>query len=200
MKQENSIRMNPRVEELLSKAKWHEERKKLREIILGCQLAETVKWGKLCYTYQNTTVVMIFGLKAYCALGFPKGSLLDDDKGILVKPGENSQAMRQIWFAGIQEIGEMEATLNEYIHKAIEVEEAGLKVDFKEKKDLKYPEELQARLVDSPALKSAFEALTPGRQRGYILHFSGAKQSRTRQSRIEKCIPKIIEGKGLNDR
>ncbi|MFC3285926.1 YdeI/OmpD-associated family protein [Litchfieldella rifensis] len=192
--------MNPKVDELLRKDKWQEERKTLRAILLDCQLTEEVKWGKLCYTFQKSNVVMIYGIKEYCALGFFKGALLNDADGILVKPGEHSQAMRQIRFTGVQEIDELEARLKAYIHEAIEVEKAGLKVDFKEKRELEFPEEFQDKLNEDPVLKTAFEALTPGRQRGYILHFSGAKQSRTRVSRIEKCISRILDGKGLNDR
>lgn len=192
--------INPEVDALLSKARWQEERKKLRAILLACQLTEEVKWGKLCYTFQKNNVVMIYGLKEYCALGFFKGALLNDANGILVTPGEHSQAMRQIRFTSLREIGETEASLKSYIHEAIELEKAGLKVDFKEKRELEVPEEFQEKLDEIPALRTAFEALTPGRQRGYVLHFSGAKQSRTRVSRIEKCIPRICAGKGLNDR
>ncbi|MEX1033838.1 MAG: DUF1801 domain-containing protein [Cellvibrionaceae bacterium] len=191
---------NPKVNALLSKPQWHEERKKLRAILLECQMTEEVKWGKLCYTFQESSVVMIYGMKEYCALGFFKGALLNDPKGILVKPGAHSQAMRQIRFTSLQQITAMEARVKAYIHEAIEVEKAGLKVDFKEKRELKFPEELQHKFNGDPALKKAFEALTPGRQRGYILHFSDAKQSKTRISRMEKCIPRILDGKGLNDR
>lgn len=193
-------RINPKVETLLSQTQWHEERKKLRAMLLDCQLDEGVKWGKLCYSVQNGNVAMIFGMKGYCALGFFKGSLLKDPKGILVAPGEHSQAMRQIRFAQAQEIDALEPVLRAYLHEAIDVEKAGLSVDFKEKHELEYPEEFQLVLDGNAALKAAFEALTPGRQRGYILHFSGAKQSSTRTSRIEKCIPSILEGKGLNAR
>lgn len=192
-------RMNPKVDALLSKAEWQEERKKLRAIILDCQLTEEVKWGKLCYTFQKSNVVMIYGLKDYCAVGFLKGALLKDAAGILVKPGENSQAARWMKFNDVKEIAEMEPILRAYIDEAIEVEKAGLKVDFKEKDELVFPEELQDKFDENPALKTAFDALTPGRQRGYNLHFSSAKQSKTRVSRIEKCVQKILDGKGLND-
>ncbi len=192
--------MNPKVDALLSKTKWQEERKTLRAILLDCQLTEEVKWGKLCYTFQNSNLAMIFGLKEYCALGFFKGALLKDAKGILAKPGEHSQAMRQIRFTNLGEIRAAEANVRAYIREAIEVEASGLTVDFKEKEKLEFPAELQEKFDETPALASAFGQLTPGRQRGYILHFSGAKQSSTRTSRIEKCIPRILEGKGLQDR
>ncbi|TFH85083.1 hypothetical protein EQG41_18910 [Billgrantia azerbaijanica] len=192
--------IDPRVDVLLNKPEWHEERKQLRALLLDCQLTEQVKWGKLCYSCENSNVAMLFGMKAYCALGFFKGSLLKDPEGILVRPGEHSQAMRQVRFTQIRDIEAMAATLKAYIHEAIAVEKAGLTVAFKEKHELTYPEEFQVVLDADPALKAAFEALTLGRQRGYILHFSAAKQSSTRASRIEKCIPSILEGKGLNDR
>ncbi|NIC06167.1 YdeI/OmpD-associated family protein [Billgrantia bachuensis] len=187
---------NPKVEALLSKTEWQEERKKLRAMLLECGLSEDVKWGKLCYSFQGSNVAIIFAMKAYCALGFFKGSLLKDPEGILVAPGEHSQAMRQVRFTHAQEIDALESTLKAYLHEAIEVEKAGLTVEFKEKHELEYPEEFQVALDGNAALKAAFEALTPGRQRGYILHFSGAKQSSTRTSRIEKCVPNILAGKG----
>ncbi|QTP54173.1 hypothetical protein HNO51_05430 [Billgrantia sulfidoxydans] len=191
---------NPKVEALLSQPQWHEERKKLRAIALACQLSESVKWGKLCYSFQNGNVAMIFGMKDYCTLGFFKGSLLKDPARILVAPGEHSQAMRQARFTREEEIDAQAATLSAYLHEAIELEKAGTKVDFIEKHELTYPEELQAALDENAGLKAAFEALTLGRQRGYILHFSGAKRSSTRVSRIEKCTPDILAGKGLNGR
>ncbi|MCE8016157.1 hypothetical protein HOP62_08715 [Halomonas sp. MCCC 1A17488] len=191
---------NPKVEALLSQPQWHEERKKLRAIALACQLSESVKWGKLCYSFQNGNVAMIFGMKDYCALGFFKGSLLKDPARILVAPGEHSQAMRQTRFTREEEIDAQAATLSAYLHEAIELEKAGAKVDFIEKHELTYPEELQAALDENAGLKAAFEALTLGRQRGYILHISGAKRSSTRVSRIEKCTPDILAGKGLNGR
>ena len=191
---------NPKMEALLGQPQWHEEREKLRAIALSCQLTESVKWGKLCYSVQDGNVAMIFGMKEYCALGFFKGSLLKDPVRILVAPGEHSQAMRQARFTQLSEIESQAAVLEAYLHEAIELEKAGAKVDFIEKHELTYPEELQAALDASTALKAAFEALTPGRQRGYILHFSGAKQSSTRVSRIEKCTPDILAGKGLNGR
>ncbi|QOR38078.1 hypothetical protein HNO52_05810 [Billgrantia diversa] len=191
---------NPKVEALLSKTEWQEERKKLRAMLLECGLSEDVKWGKLCYSYQAGNVALIFGLKSYCALGFFKGSLLNDPERLLVAPGEHSQAMRQIRFTQLREIHEQAATIKAYLQEAIELEEAGAKVDFSEKHELSYPVELQSALERHPELKVAFEALTPGRKRGYILHFSSAKQSSTRSSRIEKCLPGILAGKGLNGR
>lgn len=191
---------NPKVEALLSQPQWHEERKKLRAIALSCQLSESMKWGKLCYSVQSGNVAMIFGMKEYCALGFFKGSLLKDPEGVLVAPGEHSQAMRQLRFTQAEEIDAQSATLSAYLNEAIELEKAGAKVDFSEKHELTYPEELRAALDGNAALKAAFEALTPGRQRGYILHFSGAKQASTRVARIEKCTPDILVGNGLNGR
>jgi uncharacterized protein YdeI (YjbR/CyaY-like superfamily) len=191
---------NPKVEALLSQPQWHNERKRLRAIALSCQLTESVKWGKLCYSAQNGNVAIIFSMKDYCALGFFKGSLLKDPEGILVAPGEHSQAMRQARFTQLSEIEAQAAILEAYLLEAIELEKAGAKVDFSEKHELAYPAELQTALDGNAALKAAFEALTPGRQRGYILHFSGAKQSSTRASRIEKCMPDILAGKGLNGR
>ncbi len=193
-------RISPKVDALLNKPEWQEERKNLRALLLDCRLDEEVKWGKLCYLFQNNNVAVIFGMKAYCALGFFKGSLLEDPKGILVAPGEHSQAMRQIRFTQARDIHEQENTIRAYIQDAIELEKAGAKVDFSEKHELEYPEELQVALAGNVALKTAFEALTPGRKRGYILHFSGAKQSSTRASRIEKCIARILDGKGMHDR
>lgn len=192
--------MNPKVDEYLSKAeKWQQEMEKLRLILLDCQLTEELKWGKPCYTFQSSNLVILYGLKECCGPGFFKGALLNDADGILVKPGENSQAVRLIKFTSVQEIAEMEPILKTYINEAIEVEKAGLKVDFKEKNELVFPEEFQNRLDEDRALKTAFDALTPGRQRAYNLYFSGAKQSKTRASRIEECMQKILNGKGLND-
>src|SRR6267154_1523730 len=192
--------MNPKVDEYLRKAKkWQKETEKLRMIILDCGLTEEFKWGKPCYTFQKSNVVIIQGFKEFCALMFCKGVLLNDPNGILKKPGENTQAARQIRFTNVREIVEMEPILKAYIYEAIEVEKAGLKVNFKKNPE-PTPEELQNKLDEIPALKSAFEALTPGRQRGYILYFSAPKQSKTRQSRVEKCRQQILNGKGFNDR
>jgi uncharacterized protein YdeI (YjbR/CyaY-like superfamily) len=164
-----------------------------------CQLIEELKWSKPCYTFQKSNIVIIQAFKEYCALMFFKGALLKDPNGILVKIGENTQAARQIRFTNVQEIVARHSILKAYIHEAMEVEKAGLKVDFKEKTELVFPEEFQKRLDENPALKTAFEALTPGRQRAYNLYFTAAKQPKTRESRVEKCMPKILEGKGLND-
>nr|WP_306263839.1 DUF1801 domain-containing protein [Pararhizobium sp. IMCC3301] len=190
----------PEVENLLNTAKWYKERRKLRSLILDCGLDENVKWGKLCYSYRSSNVVIIYGLKTYCALGFFKGSLLDDNKDVLVQPGKHSQAMRQLRFENLDEITDSENLIKSYIGKAIQVERDGLEVDFDEKHTLAYPDELQVALNENPELAEAFNELTPGRQRGYVLHFSDAKQSRTRTSRIEKSRSKIMDGKGLNER
>jgi uncharacterized protein YdeI (YjbR/CyaY-like superfamily) len=192
--------MKPEVEDLLDKRKWQKERQKLRSLALDCGLDEHVKWGKLCYSYNDSNVVIIYGLKNHCALGFFKGALLDDDKDILVQPGKHSQAMRQLRFDGIDEISGSENLIKDYIGKAIQAEKDGLEVDFDEKDNLTYPGELQDALNDDPGFAKAFEDLTPGRQRGYVLHFSDAKQIRTRTSRIEKCRPRIMRGMGLSDR
>ena len=192
--------MNPKVDVYLTKAKkWQEELEKFRGIILACQLAEELKWGKPCYTFQKHNIVIILPLKEYCALLFCKGALLNDANGILITPGENTQAARQIRFTNVREIVEMETILKAYIHEAIEVEKAGLKVNFKKITEFLIPDELQNKLGEIPALKTAFNALTPGRQRAYILYFSAAKQSQTRESRVEKCMPQILKGRGLND-
>ena len=194
-------RMNPKVDGYLRRAKkWQEEMKTLRMIILDCQLTEELKWGKPCYTFQKSNIVVIIPLKEYCALMFCKGALLNDANGILIKPGENTQAARQIRFTNVREIVEMEPILKAYIYEAIEVEKAGLKVNFKKNTELIFPEEFQNKLDEIPALKTAFDALTPGRQRAYILYFSAPKQSKTRESRVQKCMQRILNGKGLNDR
>ncbi|MEX0648677.1 MAG: YdeI family protein, partial [Balneolaceae bacterium] len=172
---------------------------KLRTICLNCGLTEELKWGHPCYTFQKSNVVLIHGFKEYCALLFHKGALLKDPDDILIQQTENVQAARQIRFTNVQEIVEMEANLKGYIYEAIKVEKAGLEVEFKKTEEFSVPEEFQQKLDENPALKDAFEALTPGRQRGYLLHFSGAKQSKTRKRRVEKCIPKILNGKGLKD-
>ncbi len=192
--------MNPNVDFFFSKAKkWQEEYKKLRMIILDCGLTEELKWGVPCYTLEESNIVLIHGFKEYCAVLFFKGALLNDAKGIIVQQTKNVQAARQIRFTSVQEIVEMEPTLKAYIKEAIKVEKAGLKVNFKKTKEFKIPEEFQNVLNENPALKTAFYALTPGRQRGYMLYFSAPKQSKTRESRIEKCIDQILAGKGLDD-
>jgi uncharacterized protein YdeI (YjbR/CyaY-like superfamily) len=193
-------RMNPKVDGYLRKAKrWQEELEKLRMIILDCQLTEELKWVKPCYTFQKSNIVIIIPLKEYCALMFCKGALLNDANGILIKPGENTQAGRWIKFTAVREIVEMETILKAYIYEAIEVEKAGLKVNFKKTTEFIIPEEFQNKLDEIPALKTAFDALTPGRQRAYILYFSAPKQSKTRESRVEKWMQQILNGKGLND-
>ena len=194
-------KMNPKVDAYLGKAKkWQKELEKLRRILLGCGLTEELKWDKPCYTFQESNVVVILPLKEYCALLFCKGSLLKDAHGILIKAGENTQAARQIRLTDAREIAKKETILKSYIRNAIEVEKAGLKVNYKTISEFKAPEELQNKLDEIPALKSAFSALTPGRQRGYFIYISAAKQSKTRELRVEKCIPDILKGKGLNDR
>lgn len=193
-------RTNPKVDEFLSKTKkWKEEFEKLRTIILDCELTEDFKWMHPCYTYNNKNVVLIHGFKEYCALLFHKGALLQDTDGILIQQTENVQAARQIRFTTVQEINELENILKAYIHEAIEVEKAGLKVEVNKNIELNIPEELQNKFDEIPALKIAFEALTPGRQRAYTLYFSQAKQSKTRESRVEKYVQKILDGKGLKD-
>jgi uncharacterized protein YdeI (YjbR/CyaY-like superfamily) len=193
--------MNPKVDLFLSKAeKWQEEFEKLRMIVLDCGLTEELKWGKPCYTFEKKNIVLIHGFKEYCALLFVKGALLHDAKGILVTQTENTQAARQIRFTSVREIVEMEPILKAYIHEAIEVEKAGLKVNYKRTSEFVIPEEFQNKLDEIPALKTAFDALTPGRQRAYILYFSQAKQPKTRESRVEKYMQQILDGKGLNDR
>ncbi|MCY7998177.1 YdeI family protein [Bacillus spizizenii] len=193
-------RANPKVDEFLSKAKkWKEEYEKLRAIVLDCELTEELKWKHPCYTLNNKNIVLIHGFKEYCALLFHKGALLQDTHGILIQQTEHVQAARQIRFTNVQEIDEMETILKAYIHEAIEVEKAGLEVDLKKNTEYKIPEELQNKFDEIPALKTAFEALTPGRQRAYILHFSQAKQSKTREARVEKYVQKILDGKGLKD-
>ncbi|MGB8218620.1 MAG: YdeI family protein [Candidatus Methanoperedens sp.] len=193
-------KMNPKVDFYFSNAKkWQKELEKLRMIILDCQLTEELKWGVPCYTFQKNNIVLIHVFKEYCALLFFKGALLKDANGILIQQTENVQAGRQIRFTNVREIVEMETILKAYIHEAIEVEKAGLKVNFKKSSEFIIPEEFQKKLDEIPALKTAFDALTPGRQRAYILYFSAPKQSKTRESRVEKCMQQILNGKGLND-
>jgi uncharacterized protein YdeI (YjbR/CyaY-like superfamily) len=191
---------NPKVDAFLGRAeKWREEFEKLRKIVLDCGLTEDLKWGVPCYSFEKTNVVLMHGFKEYCALLFFKGALLKDESGILVQQTENVQSARQIRFTSVAEIAAMDNILKDYLHAAIEMEKAGLKVDFKKTTEFAIPEEFQSKLDESPELKTAFEALTPGRQRGYLLHFSSAKQSKTRIARIEKAMPQILAGKGLDD-
>jgi len=191
--------MNPKADIFLRKAKtWQEESEKLRAILLDCPLTEELKWGQPCYTLQGKNIVLIGGFKHYVTLLFFKGALLSDPRRILVAPGQ-LQAGRQIRFTSLQEIVAMETILKTYIYEAIEVENAGLKVALKKHSDYIVPQELQNKLDERPALKAAFEALTPGRQRAYMFHVSSAKQSKTRESRVENCMKQILDGKGLND-
>ncbi len=192
--------MNPKVDFFFTKAKkWQEEFEKLRMILLDCGLTEELRWGCPCYTFQKSNVVLMHGFKEYCALLFCKGALLKDANGILIQQTENVQAARQIRFTNVREIVKIGTILKAYIYEAIEVEKAGLKVNYKKTSEFTMPEEFQTKINKNPALRSAFEALTPGRQRGYLLHFAAPKQSKTRESRIEKCIPLIFDGLGLND-
>jgi uncharacterized protein YdeI (YjbR/CyaY-like superfamily) len=192
--------MNPKVDWFFNKAgKWQEEFKKLRAITLSCGLTEELRWGKPCYSFEKSNVVLIHGFKEYCALLFMKGALLKDPRRILVQQTENVQAARQIRFINVREIVKLAPVLKSYIKEAIEVEKAGLEVTYKKTSEFKMPDEFQNKLNESAALKTAFAALTPGRQRGYLLYFSGARQSKTRESRIEKCTPQILKGKGLDD-
>jgi uncharacterized protein YdeI (YjbR/CyaY-like superfamily) len=192
--------MNPKVDDFINKSeKWQEEFKQLRKVLLDCDLAEEIKWGKPCYSYDNGNIVIMQGFKDYCALLFVKGALLKDDKNILITQTANTQAARQIRFTNVQEIVDQKLILKAYIHEAIEVEKSGLKVNYKKTSEFKIAEEFQKKLDEIPALKTAFYALTPGRQRAYLLYFSSSKQSKTRGARIEKYIHKILNGKGLND-
>ena len=193
-------RMNPKVDFYFTKAKkWQEEFEKLRMIILDCGLTEELKWGVPCYTFEKRNIVLIHGFKEYCALLFVKGALLNDAKGILIQQTENVQAARQIRFTNVREIVKVRPILKAYLYEAIEVERAGLKVNFRKTTEFIIPEEFQNKLDEIPALKTAFDALTPGRQRAYIHYFSAPKQSKTRESRVVKCMPQILNGKGLND-
>jgi len=192
--------MNPKVDWFFDKAsKWQKEYEKLRTIVLDCGLIEELKWGCPCYTFEKRNIVLIHGFKEYCALLFFKGALLNDANGILIQQTENVQSARQARFTNLQEIVKMEAILKTYIYEAIEVERAGLKVKLKKTSDFKIPGEFQKKLDKSSALKKAFDALTPGRQRAYIFYFSQPKQSKTRESRVEKYTKQILNGKGLED-
>lgn len=192
--------MNPKVDFYFKKAKkWQKEVTKLRSIMLDCHLSEELKWGVPCYTYEKSNIVLIHDFKDYCALLFHKGSLMKDPHGILIQQTENVQSARQVRFTSLEEINKLESILKEYVFEAIEIKESGQKVEFKKTAEYKIPEEFQQKLEEMPALKDAFYGLTPGRQRGYLLHFSSAKQSKTRESRIEKNIRQILDGKGLED-
>ncbi len=192
--------MNPKVNFFFNKAKqWREEYEELRRVALGCGLTEELKWGCPCYVHHNGNIVLIHGFKEYCAYLFFKGALLNDPNGILIQQTKDVQSARQIRFTNVEEIRELESALKAYIHEAIEVEKAGLKVEPKKTEDFEVPGEFQYKLDRIPALKKAFEALTPGRQRGYLYYFSQPKQSKTREARVEKFIPKILDGKGWDD-
>jgi len=192
--------MNPKVDFFFKKEKkWQAEFERLRKIALDCGLSEELKWGCPCYTFEKSNIVLIHGFKEYCALLFFKGALLKDAKGILIQQTKNVQAARQIRFTSAREIAKMKTDLKAYIHEAMEVEKSGLIVNFKKTAEFGVPEEFQIKLDESPALKTAFHALTPGRQRAYILYFSAPKQSQTRTARVEKCTNWILKGKGLND-
>ncbi|HET6538952.1 MAG TPA: YdeI family protein [Chryseolinea sp.] len=192
--------MNPKVDWFFTKAKaWQDEYDRLRMIALGCGLTEELKWGCPCYTFEDSNIVLIHGFKEYCAFLFFKGALLKDPNGILIQQTENVQAARQIRFTNIEEIVKLESTLKAYIKEAIKVEKAGLKVPLKKASEFSMPEEFKNVLDATPKLKKAFYALTPGRQRGYLLYFSAAKQPKTRESRVEKYVKKILDGKGLED-
>lgn len=192
--------MNPKVDWFFNKdTRWQEEYVKLRAICLSCGLAEELKWGQPCYVLKGKNIVLIHGFKEYCALLFFKGALLSDTHGILIQQTENVQSPRQMRFTNLAEITELAATIKAYIHEAVEVEKAGLKVELKQTSEYKVPDEFQYKLDHIPALKEAFEKLTPGRQRGYLFHFSQPKLAKTRAERVEKFIPKILAGKGWDD-
>lgn len=192
--------MNSKVDAFLKKAKkWQAEFKELRRIVVDCGLTEELKWGNPCYSFEGSNIVLIHGFKEYCALLFFKGALLKDPKGILIQQTENVQAARQIRFTSIREIRELEPTLRAYVREGVQVEKSGVKVNLKKTREFKVADEFQQKLDEMPALKTAFAALTPGRQRGYLLHFSQPKQSATRMARVEKCMKQILKGKGLND-
>jgi uncharacterized protein YdeI (YjbR/CyaY-like superfamily) len=192
--------MNPAVDFYFTKAKqWQKEVELLRSIVMSCDLAEELKWGNPCYTFEGNNIVLIHVFKEYCALLFFKGALLKDPKHVLIQQTENVQAARQMRFTDTKEITKLKASIKAYIYEAVKIQEKGLKVELKKTSEFKMPDEFKTRLAKTPALKKAFEALTPGRQRGYLLFFSAAKQSKTREARIEKCSKDIMKGKGLND-
>lgn len=195
-----AAKTNPKVEFYFRKAdKWKAEVKALRAIALGCKLDEELKWGQPCYSLDGSNIVLIHDFKDYCAFLFFKGALLKDPKGILIQQTKNVQAARQIRFTNAREIAKLAPTLKAYIREAVDVEKSGAKVAFKKTREFDVPDEFRIRMREMPALKTAFETLTPGRQRAYLLHFSAAKQSQTREARVEKCIPRILDGLGLND-
>ena len=191
--------MNPKVDFYFKDKKWQEELEQLRKIALDCQLTEELKWGTPCYTYQKKNIVLIHDFKEYCAFLFFKGALLKDTEGILIQQSENVQAARQIRFTNLKEITAQKSILKAYIYQAIEIEKAGLKVELKKTSEFPVSDEFQQQLDNDSTLKKAFKALTPGRQRAYLLNFSQPKQAKTREARVEKAIPNILNGKGLND-
>jgi uncharacterized protein YdeI (YjbR/CyaY-like superfamily) len=192
--------MNPKTDFFFKEpGQWQAAFQKLRAIALSTELTEDLKWGCPCYTYEGKNIFLIHGFKEYCALLFFKGALMKDPDHILIQQSKNVQAARQVRFTDLQQINDLEDILRSYMFEAVEIEESGAKVEMKKTKEFEMVEEFQTRLNHDPILKEAFEALTPGRQRAYLLHFSSAKQSKTREARIDKCIPQIFEGKGLND-
>ena len=192
--------MSPKVDGFLRRQdKWHAEFEKLREILLDTGLTEDLKWGQPCYALDGKNVALIHGFKEYCAILFHKGALLKDPKGVLIQQTKNVQAARQIRFSRVQEVAKLEKTVKAYVREAIEIERAGVKVQFKKTEDMEMPEELGSKLADNARLKAAFGALTPGRQRAYIFHFAQPKLSKTRAARVEKHIPRILAGLGLDD-
>jgi uncharacterized protein YdeI (YjbR/CyaY-like superfamily) len=192
--------MNSNVDWFFEKdTKWQEEYRRLRTIMLGCGLTEELKWGVPCYTFQKSNIVLIHGFKEYCALLFHKGALLSDTDNMLIQQTKNVQSARQLRFSNLNEIVRQAASIKAYTYEAMEVEKAGLKVQLKETAAFDMPEEFKQKLEENPTVKRAFEALTPGRQRAYLLHFSQARQAKTREARIEKCLPQILNGEGLND-
>ncbi len=192
--------MNPKVDFYFNKAsQWQKEYGELRKIILDCGLTEELKWGVPCYTFEGKNVVLIHGFKEYCAILFMKGALMPDAKGILIQQTENVQSARQVRFTSAEEIVKLKATIKVYVNEAIKIERSGLKVELKKTAEYEVPEEFQSKLDKDKNLRSAFEALTPGRQRAYIYYFSQAKQSKTREARVDKYIPQILDGKGLDD-
>ncbi|MDP1716151.1 MAG: YdeI family protein [Anaerolineales bacterium] len=200
MVKQTKYKPNPKVDFFFNKAEqWKQEFEKLRRIILDCGLTEELKWGVPCYTFENKNMVLIHGFKEYCAILFVKGALLKDTEGILIQQTENVQAARQIRFTNARDIVEMETILKAYINESIQAEIAGLKVNYKKVTEFSMPEEFISKLEEVHGLQEAFEALTPGRQRAYILYFSAPKQSKTRAARVEKYMEQILDGKGLND-
>jgi len=191
--------MNTKADFYFNKGNWQKETQQLRKIVLDCDLKEELKWGCPCYTFEGKNIVLIHVFKEYCALLFFKGALLNDPEKILIQQTQNVQSARQIRFTNLKQIVKMAQVIKSYIYQAVEVEEAGLKVPLKKTKDFNIPEEFQKKLTEMPSLKTAFESLTPGRQRGYIFYFSQPKQSKTREARVEKSLPKILDGKGLDD-